>query len=302
MPSKKLHDPEEVTGEPEGVLNLQNDFSDLELLRTGLFTAAVPFDAPPEAKRRVLAAFTSYIWGNKSIDYTLKRHSDLWSAKRPSEEERAIFAALADAKQHVKAFESVILSFSQEDVSSGLVAAEACLVRLVASFQCASFLVRAGYHFEAATICRLILEQFAWAMAIYDRDDDGIFELQPNSCIASLKALHPEAGQLYGQLSRLAHLHPDHQPEYIRLEDGRLRVLDQLPQARWTLVFILLNLADWYRTCGEFMTFKYVVKPEAIVRGSDGRLELASGRPFLTKVTLHARKAKALGVPIEVDA
>lgn len=295
-------DPNSATGEPEGVLHLQNDFSDLELLRTGLFTAAVPFDAPPDAKRRVLAAFTSYIWGNKSIDYTLKRYSDLWKAERPPEEERAIFAALGDAKRHVKEFEAVILSFPREDVSSGLVAAEACLVRLVASFQCASFLVRAGYHFEAVTICRLILEQFAWAMAVYDRDDDGIFQLQPNSCIASLKSLHPGAGHLYGELSRLAHLHPDHQPEYIRLEDDRLRVLDKLPQARWTLVFILLNLADWYRTCGEFMTFKYVTKPEAIAQGHDGRLQLSPDRPFLSTITLHARKAKSLGVAVEVDA
>jgi hypothetical protein len=294
-------DPEFAADESEGVFHLQNDFSDLELLRTGLFTAAVPFDAPLGAKRRVIAALTSYVWGNKSIDYTLKRYSDLWKAERPSEEEQAIFAALADAKQYVKAFKAVILAFPQEDVPSGLVTAEACFVRLEASFQCASFLVRAGYHFEAATVCRLILEQFAWAMAIYDRDDDGIFQLQPNSCIASPKALHPGAGQLYGELSRLAHLHPDHQPEYIRLEDGRLRVLDKLPQARWTLVFILLNLADWYRTCGEFMTFKYVTEPQAIVRGSDGRLQPSPDRPFLSLIALHACKANSLGVAVEVD-
>ncbi len=301
MPSTR-NDPVPSSTEPDGVLHLQNDFSDLELLRTGLFTAAVPFDAPVEAKRRVLAAFTSYIWGNKSTDYALKRNPDLWNAKRPSEEERAIFSALTDAKQYVKGFESVILSFPREDVSSGLVAAEASLVRLVASFQCASFLVRAGYHFEAATICRLIVEQLAWAMAIHNRDDDGIFQLQPNSCIAALKTLHPGAGQLYGELSRLAHLHPDHQPGYIRLEEGRLRILDTLPHARWTLVFIFLNLADWYRACGELMTFKYVAKPEAVERASEGGFQVAPGRPFLSTIMLHARKAKSLGVDVEVDA
>jgi len=293
---------EESQPEQEGEwLLLHNDFSDLELLRTGLFTLAVPFDAPRDAKRRVLAAFTSYVWGNTSVDYALKRHGDLWEAARPSAEDRAIFEALSDAKNYVKRFASVIQSFKKATVSSGLVAAEASLVRLVASFQCCAFLIRAGYHFEAATICRLILEQLAWALAVHERSDDDIFEMQPNSCIGELKSIHPEAGQLYGQLSKLAHLHPDHQPDYLRLEGGQLAVLHTLQHARWTLVFVLMKLADWFRTCGEYMTFAYLTDPQCTRAKADGSPEILESRAFKRVIMDHVRKAKELGVRIEVD-
>jgi len=60
----------------EVFLRVTNEFDELELLSTGMLGVAVPFDAPPLFKARVLAAANTYFLGKKSVDYELKRNGD----------------------------------------------------------------------------------------------------------------------------------------------------------------------------------------------------------------------------------
>lgn len=215
----------EDESEIDEILRVTRELDELELISIAMLGVAVPFDAPREFKARVLAAAGSYLFGNKSVDYQLRRYGDHYDCERPSQEERVMFDALVASKRHVREFVDTLSKFPNVSVNSGRFAAEACLLRLQASFKSATLLVRQGFTFEASAICRLILEQLAWAYAIHAVEDHSFFELEPNRCITDLKNLLPTAGRFYGSLSNLAHLHPSNTPEYLEFEGSQAAVL-----------------------------------------------------------------------------
>lgn len=283
------------------VLRVTREFDELELISIAMLGVAVPFDAPREFKARVLAAAGSYLFGNKSVDYQLRRYNDYYDYERPSPEERVMFDALIASKRHVSEFINTLSKFPNVSVNSGRFAAEACLLRLQASFKSAILLVRQGFTFEASAICRLILEQLAWAYAVHEIEDHSFFELEPNRCITNLKNLLPTSGRFYGSLSKLAHLHPNNTPEYIEFEGSQAFVLLSISHLRWSVVFDILNLADWFQLVGEFVVFDHISQPKSIYRNQSGELAIRADRPFLKEILSHAQKAISVGAPIKID-
>lgn len=272
----------DLIADEEEVLLLKDQwaFDELELLSAGMTGLAVPFDAPVDLKKRVFAAAMSLVLGNESIDYTLKKYCDTYQPKRINTAERAIFRALSEAKAHVESLKNEICNFEPENVRPGLLAAEAALIRLPASFQSAGFLARSGLTFEATAVCRLILEQLAWIMAIHQCEDDSYFKVLPTKCITKLKTILPEAGGFYGALSEVAHLHPAHTPHYIAAHsDNRLAIYSRLPHMRWPVVITILRLADWTSVVGEYALFKYLKNPQCW-RVDGENLTLESERSF----------------------
>lgn len=282
-------------------LLVTREVDELEIISIAMLGVAVPFDAPREFKARVLAAAGSYLFGNKSVDYQLRRYSDHYDCERPSPEERLLFDALIAAKQHVKEFVNTLSGFPNVSVNSGRFAAEACLLRLQVSFKSAIFLVRQGFTFEASAICRLILEQLAWSYAIHTVEDHSFFALEPNRCITNLKTLLPTAGRLYGSLSKRAHLHPSNTPEYLEFEDTQAAVLLSISHLRWALVFDVLILADWFQLVGEYVVFDHLSQPKSIFKNEDDLLTLRTDRPFLKKILSYAQKAISVGAPIKIS-
>jgi hypothetical protein len=285
----------------EVFLRVTKEFDELELLSTGMLGVAVPFDAPPLFKARVLAAANTYFLGKKSVDYELKRNGDSYKLKRPSAEERVMFGALVASKRHVQGLTAALSGFPNVEVNSGLFAAEVCLIRLQASFKSAVLLIRQGYALEAAAVCRLILEQLAWAFAIHKLEDHSFFDLEPNRCITELKRLCPTAGRFYGSLSGLAHVHPSHTPEYLDFDGPRTAVLLRISYLRWAAVFDLLKLADWFHLVGEYVVFDHLAVPQSIRRNQGGALCVHSKRPFVREIIKHAQAAKAVGAPIKIE-
>src|SRR5688572_22449279 len=147
-------------------------FEDLEFIGAGPMTIGLSFDAPTELRQLVLAAVTTHLWGNNSVDNVLRRNRHLFENQPRTAEEIHLHKVLRAVRRDVLDVVKDVEKFGKGTVNWGLWAAEACLVRAKASFRSASFLVRHGYAFEASAICRLLLEQLAWAYAIRLRDDE----------------------------------------------------------------------------------------------------------------------------------
>ena len=101
----------------------------------------------------------------------------------------------------------------------GLVAAQAALLRLQASFRGAVLMCRLGLRFEATVIARLILEQIAWAYAVHGFTELVFWDVLPTKSISALKTIWPEVGRLYGQLTDVAHIVPEVSAEYHLLSE-----------------------------------------------------------------------------------
>jgi len=86
----KSDDPKQVLDkcEQEIMEELENlDELEFQILTgTPDWTVAIDKCAPLEVKIRVLAAVKSYTVGNKSIDYFLKQHQDLWEDQLSGED------------------------------------------------------------------------------------------------------------------------------------------------------------------------------------------------------------------------
>lgn len=283
-------------------LTLTREVEELELIFTSMLAVGVPFDAPDDFKARVLAAANSYVMGNKSVDYQLRRYGDDFLCERPSREERTMFKALLAAKRHVEELADRLRKFPPISVSSGCFAAEACLLRLTVSFKSAVLLIRQGFVFEAGAICRLILEQLAWAYAIHKIEDDSFFLVEPNGCITELKKLLPASGRFYGSLSNLAHVHPRKTAEYLEFQGPQTAVLLSIAHLRWAAVFDLLTLADWYHVVGEYVVFNHLDSPTSIQQDKNGVLIVVPDRPFVKEILAHAKKGISVGAPITIDS
>jgi hypothetical protein len=288
-------------GLAEQALLVTTDFDEMEFVGTGPLSIGMPFDAPQQFKSMLLAAATCYLWGNSSVDHVLRRYPKMLQRARPTEEERQLQQTLRAAKLHVASISHVASKFGKAKVNWGLWAAEACLARLKISYRAASFLARHGYAFEAATVCRLILEQLAWAYAIRDMTDERLMKTLPTECITDLKKILPSAGRMYGELSNFAHLHPEHSAHYLEFSNGKAAVLSEVVHLRWHLAFDLLNLADWYAVVWEAVAFQYFESPTSVRRRADGALEPIPDRPFIAKILELARAAKRCGAPMAID-
>lgn len=291
-----------LKAEEEAFLLVTREFDEMELISTGMLGVAVPFDAPRDFKARVLAAASTCFFGKKSVDNELKRNGDSYELERPSAEERVMFGALVASKRHVQKLAYAMSEFPNVEVNSGLFAAEACLIRLQSSFKSAVLLIRQGYTLEAAAVCRLILEQLAWAFAIHKLEDHSYFDLEPNRCITELKKLCPTAGHFYGSLSNLAHVHPSNTPEYLDFEGPRTAVLLRIFHLRWAAAFDIMKLADWFHLVGEYVVFDHLAAPQSIWRNAGGMLCVNRERPFMHEILKHAQAAKSVGAPIKIES
>lgn len=91
--------------------------------------------------------------------------------------------------------------------TAGAVYSKAALDRLPATYFSAGLLFRTGRLFEAQALCRVFLEQVAWAYAVHGVDSYSEGErVSVTMSISELKRILPAVGQLYGTLSRDTHL------------------------------------------------------------------------------------------------
>lgn len=249
------------------------DLEDLQLIGDSLFVVGVPIDMPDEFKVRVFAAAKSYTMGNKSIDYTLKQYGQRWSfEKDETDSDGAVVSLCRLVRASATDTISYLMSIQGKPDLPNVFACTAAIFRLRNTFRAAVLCVRNGMQIEAATLCRVILEQLAWISAIYSltADHDSYTQLTPQSCIASLKRFVPQAGKLYGMLSETSHLHFEATLSYIKVrgDDLAVRVHDHKLCARHAVQ--LIQLVDWLEIIGEYVYGDLISSPRSTLLREDG--------------------------------
>lgn len=91
----------------------------------------------------------------------------------------------------------------------GVFAFDLAMIRSRASVELMLVTARQGFLIEPCLIGRSLMEQFAYALHVWETDDDSVILLsRPQSLLRSLKMVNPQAGRAYGMLSRLSHYDP----------------------------------------------------------------------------------------------
>lgn len=273
------------------------DLEDLQLIGDHLFAVGVPIDMPEEFKVRVFAAAKSYVTGNKSIDYTLKRYGSHWSFGIVDTDSDLSVVALCRLVR-VSAIDTIsyLMSIQNKPDLPNVFACTAAIVRLKNTFRAAVLCIRNGMQIEAATLCRVILEQLAWISAIYslNADHDSYTKLTPQKCITSLKRFVPHAGKLYGLLSETSHLHFKATLSYIdvRGDDLAVRIHDHKLCARHAVE--LLHLIDWLEIIGEYVYGDLISLPRSTLLNDDGSRSVRSDRRMVEVISEAERLFSAV--------
>lgn len=262
-------------------LTPDHDLEDFEIIGDHIIAVAVPSDSSPELRRYILAAAKAYWLKFSSIDYVLKRYGPSWNFETHLDKEQKL---CKDMLQHVKSKVRQTIECMNKIENKpdrvGLFAAGAALIRLQASFRASSFLIKRGYNFEALSICRLILEQIAWAYNIHELEDETVFEILPTDSIAELRNLLSEAGRLYGILSEEAHISPHLAPGYVRFKADGQEIVLATSEDSISRAFILLLLADAFSIVSEYIYRELVSSFSCLVRDQNGNYCVNKSRPF----------------------
>jgi hypothetical protein len=260
---------------------------DFEILGNQRNPVAVHADSPKELKRYVMAALLANLMGLKSIDYALKKYGEDWNFDPDTDEERNLCKEILkqvrnNVSQTVKWMEKV----ENKPDRVGLFSAGAALMRLQASFATASLLIKRGYNFEALSICRLILEQIAWAYDVHELEDGTLFKRKPSNSITKLKSILPETRQLYGLLSEHAHISPHLVPGYVTFEPTNQLVTLLTTKGSASNAFILLLLADAFAVVSEYVYGELAGNFSCLVKDQNGSYCLNKSRES-SKVIEH---------------
>jgi hypothetical protein len=204
---------------------LPHTLDELTLIGDGMFTVGVPHNATAEFKRYVFAGAKAASYGYRSVDYMLRQHGERWelsSPPLPTEEfARQVHSQVsASVSQAVEKLQAIRLG----PELNGSFASWAALARLAQTFRIVAGGLTRGWHFEALSLLRLILEQLAWCVAVRGLPGQDHFEVLPTSSVGQLKAIRADIGRVYGELSEAAHIHPEHTPSYISFDGPRVVV------------------------------------------------------------------------------
>lgn len=259
-------------------LSLLEDF---EILGAPITSVAVRSDSDAELKRYVTAAAKAYYLGLRSIDRVLKEYGEDWSFERSlTEEQKLCGDILGHVRREVSKTVEWMYRLERKPARLGLFIASAALMRLQASFTASSFLIKRGYTFEALGICRLVLEQMAWAFSIHELKDETLFRVAPSGSIANLKNLLPEVGRFYGMLSKQAHIAPSLVRKYVTLKADLQEVTLATSTDSAQRALNLLSLADYFNTVSEYVYRELLSTFSCLERDQAGNFCAKESRPL----------------------
>lgn len=219
------------------------DLYEMELIGDPIFTVAVPVDASEDLKRKVVGALKTHCMGTQSVDYVIKSYGSEWVFSPPEEDRLFLLKTLRAAENIIDTIREDLSGRTGRPGAVGLLAAKAALIRLSATFRSAMLLVMQGYPFEAAAMCRIILEQYGFAYAVFKIDDpEEISRIKSSKTISNLKRLLPYAGKTYSYLSSHTHLAPKGTRHYVDRENGNVVVRYVLPESTRIVVCHFLRL------------------------------------------------------------
>jgi len=255
------------------------------------FMFAVPDNTPSDLQMKMVAAVKAYFEGYHSIDYVLKTYGDQWNSEENQGENSdappcdLLYKALCEVDKVCDWWTSV----EKVNGTAGIVVAGAALLRLQSSFRVASLLIRLGYVHEAASICRIILEQVAWAYRVYSlSDQDDPLRIPTKGSVSCLKQLFPEVGRLHNLLSAYTHISDEDARSYLSPDSSGQDwiVTRKTNEQDGFLIFIFIQLADCYYVVSECVHRQYVQNPKSIRMIKNGEFEIVDDRPMAKLVEL----------------
>jgi hypothetical protein len=253
----------------------------------------------PELPLNLRAAAAASTLGLSSLDHVKKAYPPEPADLSPRPVVEAYSKACRLARMHMADTRADLASGASArkgtKATVGAVASSVALQRLSSGFLGAQLLYRVGLNIEGDAVARQILEQISWAMEASELNSlKAIEALQPQSSIATLKRLLPEAGRLNGALSKVTHAGiAVHRSVVERAMRGHQVLIAQERLSR--AADIVLTLADaWVLAC-EFTQRDHISGFRALMSRDDPTPDQA--RTFLAE---RARAVNAIA-EFEVD-
>ena len=257
---------------------------------------AVPSDLPPDLIKGMAAASLAHFLGLKSIDNIKKRYGTYLEVddREPlSKQDKELNYLFQMGKKEIERAIRTISGHFGNAASTGVISASAALVRLETSFRASGLLIRLGCIFEASSLCRMILEQIAWAYSVHELDNEKAFKLSPRKAIRNLKNLLPYAGETYGFLSKYTHLEPELIPQYLVLINQEFSVNLISFEDRLSWAWAYLYLVDSYSVVSEYIFRNSLSEFTQLDIDTTGRFIASSKRPlYSTLKKYQARLSK----------
>lgn len=203
----------------------------------------MPRRSPPEFRRRILAAAVSYSLQLSSVDYARKRYVQPGLYE---DDEATLGDETSDFLRDCRSrLQKELKELHSPDATFGIFGAEFTLYRVPHALDEARILANRGLLLEVLPILRLCLEMISWAyVAFHMQDENKIVALKAQNCISHLKPVYKTAGKLYGYLSRFSHWgHVIHR-QFLRLDEGRVGVLQASVRYRASALALCLIITD----------------------------------------------------------
>jgi hypothetical protein len=235
----------------------------------------------------VRAAVVASTLGLASLDYAKRRYCDgEEELERASLPVHAYVEAYQFTRSYLERLTTSLQTKGKPEATVGVFGASIVLERSLLSFFCAHLMYQMGYRYEGHAISRVILEQIAWAFEAHEaRDIETIQSIRTTAAVSKLKRFAPEAGALYGFLSKKTHIDYSSHSEFLRVEDGKNAVVyghDVMPEYG----SVILRLGDLFSLVWEASQFPYLTTPEA-VEARHGTLAPKLDRAYLVKMHDH---------------
>ena len=200
---------------------VQKDFE--SSVNRAAYKVGVDRSYPANLRKMVSAAVLTYQMNNKSIDYVLRRYladKDYEDLSRDARLDRSFRKAcliqISNFQSALKAYPPLI----KREPTIGEWIGDITALRIGYSLQRAFGEADKGALFEAVAIARMILEQFAWIVAVRAYDDASkIQNLSASKAIGFLATKFSPSGRLYGWMSEHAHWNYDAHYKVIASKD-----------------------------------------------------------------------------------
>ncbi|PWD94805.1 hypothetical protein DEQ16_14150 [Dietzia maris] len=157
-----------------------------------------------------------------SIDYVRRRYVGQHAQSEDGEYRLCVqvFRLCEDYLQQVKSN-----FMPSPETRMGVFAASVALDRMRYSFSAVHILYSLGLNFEGDSVSRHILEQVAWSVSASSMDDENKLAKLKSHHMGELKKIAPQAGVLYGYLSKNVHAGIDqHRQDFSVDSQGRGRI------------------------------------------------------------------------------
>ncbi|MBV9760198.1 MAG: hypothetical protein JO340_06525 [Acidobacteriaceae bacterium] len=281
-------------GDGDVFAGYHSDHGDFDIVGQYPPCVALPFDCPPELKRRVLAAIISWKLCLSSVDYTLKRYvkKKIDAATQGLSPRRVIAEALQAATSYSNRIIDRIADIPDKPDDIGFVFATATLLRSKSTLRACGILLKLGHGAESFTVARALLEQIAWIYASHQsKTPEELESVTAPKAVRQLARLVPGVGRLYGYLSDVAHISPRHTRQYLDVSEDRIKVIaagteeDKVLCAR-----LLLRLVDVQTIVAEHIYADYLPVVETICKNADGTFAIRDDRPFVADTKEYASR------------